>query len=406
MINPEEIKYSLKNLAERKSRSFLTILSIFLGITTIFIFVSFGLGLYYYVDTVASETGVDKILVQPRSLGAPGLDSTFKLTDDDLDVIEKTSGVKRAAGIYLKVVQPFYKTSSKYVYGMSVEPTTENIKLLRELMTVEVYKGREFKKGDSGKVMLGYNYILDNKIFSRGFDVGDKITINDKKYDIIGIWEQIGNPGDDSNIYLVNKDMEELFPDETLTYGMIIVQVEDYTQIDKIADDLDRALRKSRDQEEGKEDYFVQTYEELIAQFGMVLNIIIGFIVLIALISVVVSAVNTANTMITSVLERTKEIGIMKAIGAKRSVIRNIFLFESSFLGFIAGIIGITFGWIFTIIARNILKNLGWGFLQPLYTWELFVGLIVFATLVGTLSGVIVAIQAAKQNAVDALRYE
>lgn len=406
MLEIENIKYSLKNLSKRKSRSFLTILSIFIGITTIFIFVSFGLGLYNYVNTIATETGVDKLIIQPRSGGAPGIDTAFKLLDKDLNAIEKTKGVVSATGVYLKAVQPEQKGTKKYVFGMAIDLTQDNIRMLKELMLVDIEKGREFKRGDKGKVILGYNYMLDNKIFERGINLGDKITINGIKFDVIGFWEPIGNPGDDSNIYFSIDDFKKLFPDEELSYGMIIARVDDFTQINTIADRVERNLRKSRGQEEGKEDFFVQTYEELIAQFGMILNIIIGFIIMIAFISVIVSAINTANTMITSVLERIKEIGVMKAIGAKRSTIRNIFLFESSFLGFIAGIIGVFFGWILSSIAANILDTLGWGFLTPLYTPALFIALILFATLVGTLSGVVVAIQAAKQNAVDALRYE
>ena len=150
----------------------------------------------------------------------------------------------------------------------------------------------------------------------------------------------------------------------------------------------------------------MQSFEELIESFSNVLNIIIGFIILIALISVLVSAVNTANTMITSVLERYKEIGILKAIGAKNSDIFWIFLFESSFLGFVAGVLGVLLGWGFASLAGSVLTNLGWGFLAPYYSGYLFAGLILFATVTGAISGVIPAIRASKTNTVDALRYE
>ncbi len=127
---------------------------------------------------------------------------------------------------------------------------------------------------------------------------------------------------------------------------------------------------------------------------------------LIAFISVIVSAVNTANTMITSVLERFKEIGVLKSIGARNSEIFKIFLFESGFLGFVAGVIGVTLGWLATDLGAGILDNLGYGFLSPHYSWVLFVGLIAFATFTGAISGMIPAWRASKINAVDALRYE
>ena len=110
--------------------------------------------------------------------------------------------------------------------------------------------------------------------------------------------------------------------------------------------------------------------------------------------------------MITSVLERVKEIGVMKAIGARNSEIFNMFLFESGLLGLISGTIGVIVGYLITDFAGNTLENLGWGFLSPFYSWELFAGLIFFATLTGAISGVIPAIKASKTNVVDALRYE
>jgi len=93
MISKEIIKYSIENLKKRKSRSLLTIFSIFIGITTIFIFVSFGLGLYIYVNSFVSDSSADKITISPESFGPPGLDDSFVLTDDDLEAVEKTSGV-------------------------------------------------------------------------------------------------------------------------------------------------------------------------------------------------------------------------------------------------------------------------------------------------------------------------
>ena len=96
MISTELIKYSLKNLLARKGRSFLTILSIFLGIATIFIFISYGLGLYFYVQDFTTGSSVDKVLVQAKGIGAPGIDDTFQLDDGDLDAVRDTLGVYEA----------------------------------------------------------------------------------------------------------------------------------------------------------------------------------------------------------------------------------------------------------------------------------------------------------------------
>ena len=106
VISEESIKYSLRNLKHRKARSFLTILSIFIGIATIFIFISYGWGLYDYIGELSSSSSADKLIIQAKGgAGIPGLDDTFALTDKDLRAIEKTSGVYEASGMYTKVAE-------------------------------------------------------------------------------------------------------------------------------------------------------------------------------------------------------------------------------------------------------------------------------------------------------------
>ena len=103
IINRESVKYSLNNIKKSKARSILTILSIFVGIATIFIFISFGWGLFNYIDDFTSSSSADKLLIQPKGQGAPGLDTTFKLLEDDLEVVEKTAGVYEASGLFVGV---------------------------------------------------------------------------------------------------------------------------------------------------------------------------------------------------------------------------------------------------------------------------------------------------------------
>lgn len=402
MISIESIKYSLRNLVARKSRSFFTILSIFVGITTIFIFVSFGLGLVSYVDEVASESSAQLVLIQTRGGSAPGLDTTFKLTDDDVRAVEKTKGVFEASGAYFRPVEVVQGNIRKYTFIIAYDP---DVPLIMNSFNIDIYKGRFLDKGDEGRALLGYNYQFPDKIFPKGYSIGDKIELQGQKVKIVGFLDSVGNPQDDSQIYIINDFIDNLYPDEELSYGMITARV-DTKDIDAVVEKIEKSLRKERDQEEGKEDFYVQSYASLLEAYTSVLNIVVGFIILIALISVVVSAVNTANTMITSVLERVKEIGVIKSIGARNSEIFKIFLFESSFLGFISGIIGVLVGFSVTFTAGNILTSLGWGFLTPKYSWMLFAGCILFATLTGGISGVFPAYQASKMKPVDALRYE
>jgi putative ABC transport system permease protein len=319
-----------------------------------------------------------------------------------LRAAKKVAGVYDVTGSSFDIAEIQYKTFKRYVFIMSYDPKKP---LMWDISNIGLLKGKELGNKDKGKVILGYNFQLDDKIFPKGLEVNDNFDLNDEKVKVVGFMEAVGNPQDDSNIYVSQEFFDELYPEREGGYGWVIAEVE-VEKIDKVVEDIEKALRKNKDQEKGQEDFFVQSFEEMIETFSEALNIIIGFVILIALISVIVSAVNTANTMITSVIERIKEIGIIKSIGAKNSEILKIFLFESSFLGFISGVIGIIVGYGVTLLAGRILENLGWGFLSPHYHWVLFVGCILFATFTGAISGAIPAWKASKTNVVDALRYE
>lgn len=402
VISEESIKYSLRNLKLRKSRSFLTILSIFVGISAIFIFVSFGWGLYDYVSEFSTASSVNKVIIQPRGSGAPGLDDTFALTESDLRAVKRVAGVYDITGSSFDVAELKKGNERRYVFITSYDPKKP---MIWDISNVGLLKGRDLQSDESGKVILGYNFQFDNKIFSKGLDLNDVFDINGEKVKTVGFIEAVGNPQDDSNVYVTQEFFDELYPKKKGRFGWVIAEVE-IEKIERVIEDIEKALRKNKGLEEGQEDFFVRSFEEMIESFSGALNLIIGFVVLIALISVIVSAVNTANTMITSVLERTKEIGVIKSIGAKNSEILKIFLFESSFLGFLSGVIGVLIGYVATSLAHSLLKNLGWGFLSPHYSATLFTGCILFATLTGALSGLIPAYQASKTNPVDTLRYE
>jgi len=403
VISKESVKYSLNNIKKSKARSILTVLSIFVGIATIFIFVSYGWGLYDYIDEFTSSSSADKLLIQPKGgTGVPGLDTTFQLLDDDVDVVENTPGVYEATGIYISAGEIVQDDSKRYAFVMGYDP---EYPMVMELSDIEIIEGRALRKGDSGKVTLGYNYMVKNKIFPKAYSLNSKIEVQGQELRIVGFYEKVGNPQDDANIYVTSDFMEKLYPEENLSYGMILARA-DKDNVDEVADRVKQKLRQHRDLDEGKEDFSVQSYTDLLDSFMIVLDIVIGFILLIAFISIIVSAVNTANTMITSVLERFKEIGVLKSIGARNSEIFKIFLFESAFLGFVAGCIGVLVGWVGANLGAKILDNLGYGFLSPHYSWTLFVGCILFATFTGGISGMIPSWRASKINAVDALRYE
>ena len=146
--------------------------------------------------------------------------------------------------------------------------------------------------------------------------------------------------------------------------------------------------------------------QQVIEQFSTVLIVINGILVLIALISLIVAGVNIMNTMYTAVLERTQEIGVMKAIGARNSDIAFIFLIESGVLGLVGGILGIGFGYVIAKLGESILANAGYAAFYPIFPWQLTAGCLAFAVFIGAFAGLFPARQASKLKPVEALRYE
>jgi putative ABC transport system permease protein len=400
----DEMKYAVKSLNQRKLRSFLTILSILIGIASVFALVSFGMGMQSYVSNLAEESGTDKFFVQSKGIGPPGSDENFYLVDDDIDFIEKINGVDEVSGIYFKMAELEFDDQKKYNYLMGLE--TDSLKMIEESFTVKVEIGRQLKDGDLYKVVMGHNYLVEKKIFDEALKLGDKILIDGNKFEIIGFYEEVGNPNDDAQIYITREAYELVNPDQKNKFGFMIGQVQDSSKTQEMADKIQEKLRKYKDQEEGKEDFFIQTFEDALETFSSVLGVINGILFLIVVISLVVASVNIMNTMYTAVLERTKEIGIMKAVGARNEDILFIFIFESGFLGAIGGVIGVIVGFLIAKAGGAAAAASGFSSLYPIFPWWLIVGCILFAFAVGAIAGVTPAMKAAKLKPVDALRYE
>jgi putative ABC transport system permease protein len=403
-MNAEDFRYALQNLMHRKLRSWLTVLSILIGIMAIFAIISFGLGIRSYMNTLASEAGTNKLYIQSAGMGAPGTDTTFSLSQEDIDFIGKINGVSEIAGMYAKAVQIDSGKEKKYAYLIGMD--MDKAGFILEALGTDIISGRQLRTGDDNKVALGYNYQFDNKFFKKHVSVGDKVEINEVKFDVIGFYEEVGNPSDDSQIYMTSAAFESIYPEDKDKFGYVMASAATGVDVEKLADTIKEKLRKHKGQEEGKETFYVMTFADALQTFGTIINILNGILILIALISLVVASVNIMNTMYTAVLERTREIGVMKAIGARNWDILSMFIFESGLLGAVGGVIGVILGYIAARIGGAIAAGAGYALLKPVFPWYLTLGCILFAFFVGAISGVLPAINASRQKPVDALRYE
>lgn len=399
------VKYVIDNIIHRKLRSWLTVISILIGIMAIYSLVSFGQGLSDYINTFAAESGTDKLFVQAKSAAVPGTDPNFYISTDDIDFLRKVNGINEIVGMYFTSAEIQKDKEKKYTFVISM-PTGPELDMVMEMFTVKIFRGRNLKSGDRLKTVLGYNYQFPNKIFKKPVDLNEKIIINGRTLEVVGFFGEVGNPQDDSQIYLTDEGFLLLYPDTENKYQIAIARSNPGESAPAVALRAEEKLRKHKGLKEGEEDFFIQTFEQAIETFSTVLLVINAILVLIAFISLIVAAVNIMNTMYTAVLERTKEIGVMKAIGARNSDILFIFVIESGFLGMIGGALGITAGYGIARLGGIIAAQSGYALLYPVFPIWLTIGCLLFAFIVGAAAGFLPARQAAKLKPVDALRYE
>jgi len=396
------IIFAVKSFKARKLRTFLTMLGIFVGIAAVVSLVSLGQGLEKAITEQFESLGTNKLMIMPKG-GFYGMGSSAVLDKDDLKIIQNAKGIRNAGGFVSKVASIEFGNERKYSWITGL-PQDESKKIISDISTFKIEQGRDLKKSDSYKTVIG-KMLADGDFFDKKVRIGDKLLVENRKFEVIGILGTIGNPQDDSQL-IVNLDSAvELFGGKE-EYMTIMADVVDGETPSKVAESLKRNLRRHRGLKQGEEDFSIQTFEEMLESFGSILLIVQSVLIGIAAISLLVGGVGIMNTMYTSVFQRTNEIGIMKAIGARNSDILLIFLIESGFLGMIGGAVGIGIGFAIGKTVELAASQYGLEMFKASFPWYLILGALAFSFIVGSIAGVFPARQASKLKPVDALRYE
>jgi putative ABC transport system permease protein len=402
----EYFKISLKNLKNRRLRSWLTMLGIIIGIAAVVGLISLGDGLQNAIDEQFRELGADKIFVAPAGgLTTIQTQSNNPLTKSDIDTILRVNGIKAAAGINYRAAQIEWGRNDIGFYPVIGLETNENQEFVEEMLQISLIDGRTLRTQDTRKAIVGYDY-ANFQGFETNLRLGRTLQINGQNFEVIGINQKLGNEMDDRSVFITTHAYEDLFITNDVV-AQILVQVQPGRIPADLVPEIERELRRQRNVKEGQEDFEVETFDNLIGSFLDIFLIVQTVIVGVAGISLVVGGIGIMNTMYTSVLERTKEIGTMKAIGAKNSDILSIFLFESGLLGLVGGIIGVTIGITFAKIVELAAYNaLGQYFILITYDPILIIGALIFSFTLGIISGYLPAKGASNMNPVDALRSE
>ncbi len=401
MIFKDNIKFVIKSLVNRRVRSFLTVITVILGIMAVVSLMSLGEGVNNALSAELDKLGDDIMFVQSKG-GTFGVGGATSFSDSDINAVERVNEVNEVTGYTFKVAK--IQVDEEEGYESVIGVPLDKRELVGKVLTMDIEKGRYFKSSDKYKVVLGIDYNIEGKVFEDSLKVGDKIFINDIKFSIIGFWERIGNPADDQSITMPIETLWEIY--ETEEYSALILDFKG-GDIDSVEEDVKKSLRNKRNLDEGKENFEIQTPEQLAAQFGSLINIIQSILVGIALVSLIIGGIGITNTMYTSVLERTKQIGVMKAIGAKKIDIIFIFLTESVIVSMIGGLIGMFIGFSIAFFIEFILVNV---FDLLIFNVQLSAYLIIvpliFSAIIGLVGGILPSLRAANIKIVDTLRYE
>jgi len=410
------IKYTAKTafrgLATNKTRSFLTLLGIVIGITAIILVMSLGQGAQNLILNEVQSMGSKVIEIRPGR-EPKGFSDILQIFSDSLKEKDLIALRKRENLPHVKSVQPLVFGSTTAVFenearNVSIYGVAEGF---GKNYNITVDEGRPIDDDDvknrADVAVIGSKVKED--LFGSSEALGQKIKIKNRNFKVIGTLAKKGQ------VSIVNFDDVALIPWTTAQqyiFGIkhfqhILVEVESEEFVDETVRDIKIVLRNSHNiTDPEKDDFSIGTQASAMKQVNTIMNILTLFLVAVVAISLVVGGVGIMNIMLVSVTERTREIGLRKALGATSKNIMTQFLLEAIMLTASGGAIGISLGIIFSFVASLILGNylgLNWQFIFPFQA--MFLGLGV-STLIGLVFGIYPARKASLKSPIEALRYE
>jgi putative ABC transport system permease protein len=329
------------------------------------------------------------------------------LKDKDLTELQKKNNVPHLDSIIPIVFTSDDITYENQSYSGTIIGTSEKIFDFYNIKPAEGNFFTEYDIKDKADVCV-IGITVKDKLFGASDPIGQKIRIKNKTLRIIGVLP-------DKSGLTMNYNESVLAPYTTTMdyilgqkfYNEFVVQVDNENYIDQTVEDIKTTMRNSHNiTDPTKDDFKVMTQKDLMSTVGTVTSVMTLFLALVAAISLLVGGVGIMNVMFISVTERTKEIGLRKALGATNSDILNQFLFEAIYLTMAGGLLGIFFGTLFSYLAAIVLSSAlssTWAFAFP-YTAAL--GGILTSVIIGVVFGIYPAYSASQKNPIEALRYE
>ncbi len=409
----DPLKISYRSLTASKTRFLLTVLGIVIGVAAVILVNAIGASAQRLILSQIEKVGSNLVGILPGASeedGPPaqafGIVSTA-LKNDDLKAIRERRNV------------PHLLAVSGYVSGSAaVESATESFEMsyqgvspsMIEVESIEVAEGRFFfpeeESGLSRVIVLGATRAKE--LFPNRNAIGETVKVKGMPFKVIGVLVERGSTA------FSNPDNLVFIPLETAQKILLGIdylnfargKVDRAENVDRTVEDITLLLRDRHDIEEGEEsDFSVRNTQAAIGALTSVTNVLKYFLVAIASISLLVGGIGIMNSMLISVSQRIREIGLRKSVGARPYHILMQFLIESSFVTLLGGLLGVLFGIGLAFLASFIIPKLGydWEFLVPISSILIGFGV---SLLIGILFGLYPALKASRVSPMEALRYE
>ena len=395
----DALHLALRALTAHQLRSFLTLLGIGVGIAAVILLTSIGEGLHRFVLAEFSQFGTNVLSINPGRQGArggpPGLPSTAReLTLDDADALARLPNVRHVTASVSGNAEVRAQGRVRRTMVLGVGPQ------MQEVYTMRARVGQFLPADDAATarafVVLGAK--LKRELFGNANALGERVQIGDERFRVIGIMEEkgqfLGIDLDDAAYIPVARGMSLFRRDGVME---IALTYEEAIPAARVAESVRRLMTARH----GQEDFTIITQEDMLATLSNILDILTAAVGALGGISLLVGGVGIVTIMTIAVAERTNEIGLLVALGARRRTIHALFLGEAVVLAGVGGALGLAIG-----IGLAQLVSLVVPAMPVATPWHFVLVAELLALAIGLLAGVLPARRAARLDAVEALRAE